>query len=299
MKRFGVTALLVCVASLAGVLAPAGARSTRKHKPVRPPGLTVGSRYLALGDSVTFGYQESGVVPAPNYDDPASFHGYPEQIGAELHVKVANAACPGETSTSLINQNGQSNSCENTPGAPTIGYRKLFPLHVHYTGSQLQYAVSFLRRHRRVRLVSLMIGANDYFVCAETTADGCAAPAERQRVVTTVSDNVKRILSEIRNKAHYTGQIVIVNYYSINYTVPLSNTITGLLNTTQDNAARPFHVVFADGFGSFERASEKSGGSPCIAGLLTQLGRPGSCGIHPSYAGQALLAQAVVRAIRR
>jgi lysophospholipase L1-like esterase len=299
VKRFRVTVVLMCVASLAGIAAPAGARSKKKHKSVHPPGLTVGSRYLALGDSVTFGYQESGVVPSPNYHDPASFHGYPEQIAAALHVKVANAACPGETSTSLINQNGQSNSCENTPGAPTIGYRKLFPLHVNYTGSQLQYAVSFLRRHPGVRLVSLMIGANDYFVCSETTADGCAAPAERQGVVSSVSGNVKRILTAVRVKAHYRGQIAIVNYYSINYTVPLSNEISALLNTTQDSAARPFHVVFADGFGIFQRASEKSGGSPCTAGLLTQLGSPGMCGIHPSYAGQALLAQALVRAIRR
>jgi hypothetical protein len=28
------------------------------------------------------------------------------------------------------------------------------------------------------------------------------------------------------------------------------------------------------------------------------LGKPGDCGVHPSYAGQALLAQAVEKAIR-
>jgi lysophospholipase L1-like esterase len=31
---------------------------------------------------------------------------------------------------------------------------------------------------------------------------------------------------------------------------------------------------------------------------VTQLGMPGKCGIHPSYAGQALLAQAVEDVIR-
>jgi hypothetical protein len=40
------------------------------------------------------------------------------------------------------------------------------------------------------------------------------------------------------------------------------------------------------------------GGNTCGAGLLTQLGKPGDCGIHPSYAGQALLAQALEKAIR-
>ena len=64
--------------------------------------VTAGSTYLALGDSVTFGYMEPGVVPAPDYHSAASFLAYPEQLGAELHLKVANAACPGETSASLI-----------------------------------------------------------------------------------------------------------------------------------------------------------------------------------------------------
>src|SRR5947208_20683 len=79
---------------------------------VRPP-VTPGSGYLALGDSVTFGYQEPQVVPAPNYQDAASFTGYPEQLGPQLKLNVANAACPGETSTSLINPKAKSNGCEN------------------------------------------------------------------------------------------------------------------------------------------------------------------------------------------
>ena len=54
----------------------------------------------------------------------------------------------------------------------------------------------------------------------------------------------------------------------------------------------------ADGYGELRTASLHSGGNTCQAGLLTQLGKPGSCGIHPSYAGQALLAQALEKAIR-
>ena len=59
------------------------------------PRVSRGSWYLALGDSVTFGYQEPFVVPAPDYHRAASFRGYPEQLGTELHLRVANAACPG------------------------------------------------------------------------------------------------------------------------------------------------------------------------------------------------------------
>jgi hypothetical protein len=56
--------------------------------------------------------------------------------------------------------------------------------------------------------------------------------------------------------------------------------------------------VVADGFGEFRRASAHSGRKPCTAGLLTQLST-GGCGVHPSYAGQGLLALAVERVIRR
>jgi lysophospholipase L1-like esterase len=284
-----------------GSLATAGAlaRSTQKASPVTPrTPVTVGSRYLALGDSVTFGYQESAVVPAPNYKDASSFLGYPELLGSELHLKVANAACSGETSSSLIDPSAQSNGCENTPGNPNVGYRKAFPLHVNYGGSQLAYALSYLRAHHDVRLVSLMIGANDAFVCQETTQDKCASASEQQAVAKTVTNNIHQILSTIRNKAHYSGQLAIVNYYSLDYSLPTSNAQTMFLNKVQDSAAKPFHVEIADGFGEWRAASVHSGGKPCTAGLLTQLGTPSKCGIHPSYSGQSLLAEALENAIR-
>lgn len=140
--------------------------------------------YLALGDSVTFGYQEPGVVPSPRYGDATSFVAYPELVGAALALKVVNAACPGETSASLIDPSAPSLGCENR-------FRRAFPLHVRYRGGQLAFAVRYLRHHHRaVRLVSLMIGANDLFRCQATTADGCAA--ELPRTLRRVGRNVDR-----------------------------------------------------------------------------------------------------------
>jgi lysophospholipase L1-like esterase len=169
--------------------------------------VTRGSWYLALGDSVTFGYQEPFVVPAPDYHRAASFRGYPEQLGTELHLRLANAACPGETSASLISGRPPSLGCEGA-------YRRRFDLHVRYRGSQLAYAVSFLRHHRHVRLVSLMIGANDLFLCQATLPDHCASPAERAATLARVSRNVGTILSAIRRRARYCGQLLVVNYYT-------------------------------------------------------------------------------------
>src|SRR2546430_1483955 len=218
------------------------------------PALTPGSRYLALGDSVTFGYQEANLVPAPNYHDASSFHGYPEQLGSQLRLQVANAACPGETSSSLINPRAVSNGCENTLGTGA-GYRTAFPLHLKYRGSQLAFGVSYLKTHRDVRLVSLMIGANDYFVCVETTRDACTAHPEQAAVLSKIAADVRVILSAIRHGAHYTGQLAIVNYYSLNYASALSSAQSSALNQVVNRAARPFGVEIADGFGQLRLAA--------------------------------------------
>jgi lysophospholipase L1-like esterase len=289
MKAWMARATLVSMALALGVAAPATAAS-------RPP-VTPGSTYLALGDSVTFGYQEPNTVPAPNYDNAASFLGYPEELGPQLKLKIANAACPGETSTSLINPHAESNGCENKLGkAP--GYRTKYPLHVPYKGSQLAFAIQFLRSHRSVRLVSLMIGANDLFLCQETTPDACLKPSEQRKTLAKVKSNIHTILSRLRNKAGYRGQLVIVKYYSLNYASALINGYSRELNQAEVSASKPFGVAIADGYGTFAKATQKSGGSACTAGLITQTPAPPKCGVHPTYAGSALLAQAVAKAVR-
>lgn len=297
----GATAL-TCASLLAGTLA-SGAQakkvsptkkntSTVKITPSTP--VTRGSGYLALGDSVSFGYMESTVTPAPDYTNAANFVGFPEVVASDLHLKLTNLACPGETSSSLINDKAQSNGCETSPNPSTPGYRAAFPLHVKYSGSQLSYAVKFLKKNPNVRLVTLMIGANDYFLCQETTADHCASPLEQIGVVGTVAKNVRKIVTTLRDRAHYNGQLVIVDYYSISSALA---TATAGLNKETNQAGHGFHIRVARAFSAFAQASAHSGGSACTAGLLTQLSS-GGCGIHPSSAGQTLLASTVIRATR-
>jgi len=283
----------MAAAVCAAVTVPA-ASSYAATRPAVPTVLSASAPYyLALGDSVTFGYRESDTVPPPNYEHAASFIGYPEDIEAAFGWHVANAACPGETSASLIVENVQSNGCENSPGGGP-GYRSVFPLHVRYAGTQLQYAVHFLHAHPTTRVVSLMIGANDLFLCEETTADGCAS--ELGSVLKQISFNVADILTVIRHEAKYTGKIVILNYYSLDYANPVDNAGSIALNQAMDRGARPFGVLIANGYAAFEKAALQSGGDTCAAGLLTQL-TGGGCGVHPSAAGQAVLALAVERVV--
>jgi lysophospholipase L1-like esterase len=289
--------LLSAAAASVLFIAPAVAAAKPKHKPSsKPLPVTRGSQYLALGDSVNFGYMEPQVVPPPDYSTASSLVGYPELVGSALHLQVANASCPGETSASLVNSSAPSNGCENRP-TPGVNYRQNFPLHVKYKGSQLAYAVSYLKTHHKVRLVSLMIGANDFFRCQETTADQCQSFPEQAQVAGAITSNIATILKAVRNQAHYNGQIVVLDYYSLSYANPVIAHQSQLLNGVENAAAKSFHVEYADGFGAFEAASGRSGSDPCKAGLLTQLST-GGCGVHPSYSGQAVLANAVEKAIK-
>jgi len=248
--------------------------------------------YLALGDSVAFGYVPPQAVPAPDYNDPSSFVGYPEDVARALHIRVANASCPGETTASFYIPGAQSNGCENSLGSST-GYRTLYPLHVSYRGTQLQFALKYLVLHRQTRLVTINIGANDVFLCQETTADGCTSPAEVQAVLQEIQANLTTIYTKIRDVAHYRGLLVALTYYSISYSDPAEVAGTEALNSAIASVTEKFGGKVADGFAAFEGPSAAFGGSPCAAGLLIKL-PDGTCNIHPSPTGHLLLARAIL-----
>src|SRR5215470_9602627 len=111
--------------------------------------------YLALGDSVAFGYS-----PLVDPSDPHNFSGYPTPAARTLGENLTNASCPGETSSHFIDLAGSDNGC----GA----FRANSPLHVAYSGTQLAFADSFLTSHPTTQLVSINIGANDLFVLQRT-----------------------------------------------------------------------------------------------------------------------------------
>lgn len=298
-RRTAVRILAVTAAASAALVT--GAASSSAAPVHRQPPVKTGSNYLALGDSVSFGYRESANLPYPNYSDAKSFVGYPEYVATALGLKVANASCAGETSSSFVTSNVVSNGCEANPVTHAPGYRTFFPLHVKYSGTQLSYAIHYLKTHRNTRLVSLMIGANDGFVCRKVTTDKCAK--ELPKVLKQVKANVRIILNGIRYQAHYRGQIVILNYYSLDYTDPAQVAQSKLLNAAQDSGARPYNVSIADGYGIFKAAAAQVGGNTCTAGLITTLtpapAPPASpCGIHPSIGGQSLLAVAVEKVIK-
>jgi lysophospholipase L1-like esterase len=251
--------------------------------------------YLALGDSVAFGYVPPDAVPAPNYHNPSSFLGYPEFLARHLHRAVANASCPGETTESMLVVGAPSNGCENSPGSP-VGYRTLYPLHVNYRGTQISYADHFLRAHRHTQLVTIDIGANDVFLCQETTADQCTSQAELIAVASEITTNLGTIFHDLRVAGGYRGPIVVLTYYSLSYSDPVQIAAAEFLDSVIASATTANGGIVADGFTAFQGPSEAFGGDPCAAGLLIKL-PDGTCNIHPSHAGAKQLAKAIARAI--
>lgn len=242
--------------------------------------------YLALGDSYAFGFS-----PLLDPSSAANFHGYADILGRALDLNVTNAACPGETSGSMISGTPPDNGCHEFYPVP-------FPRHVLYSGSQLDFAVNFLRTHDHVDLVTVQIGGNDLLVL-ETQCLGDATciinglpTAEAQ-----MAANLTAIYSKIRNQAHYRGTIVDVSYFAFNYNDPAMLAVARSLDGVEAAVAERFHVRVADVLGAFARASAPSG-IPCLAGLQVQL-PTGGCDIHPSAAGQAVYANAILEVVPR
>jgi lysophospholipase L1-like esterase len=242
-----------------------------------------------------FGYRESNNLPTPDYSNASNFRGYPEDVAAALGLNLTNAACPGETTSSMIKKTAESNGCENRYDPTTTqqvagGYRSAYPLHTSYKRSQLGFAELFLKRHPNTRLVTLTIGANDGFLCQAKTDDGCLS--EFGTLLAQIRKNVDTILKGIRGTG-YAGQIVLLNYYSLDYS---NNGLTGeidVINSNLAQAAKPYRVRIASAFDAFKAATDQDGGDVCGAQLVTVL-TDSSCGVHPSIQGSALLAQTVM-----
>jgi lysophospholipase L1-like esterase len=250
------------------------------------------SRYLALGDSVAFGYTPPAVTLPGTYLNAANFVGYPEMVARELELKDANASCSGEATGGFISLNSTNdNGCR--------AYRTYYPLHVTYTSSQLDYAVAFLHRHRHAtKLVTIDLGANDVFhlqTLCKTAANpaGCVTTG-LPGVLFTMQANLGHIFAALRATG-YEGKIVALTYYALVYDAA-GQYGAALLNNPMINAAQPFNVRIASGFDAFKPFAAAHGGSSCAAGLLIALGG-GLCDVHPTPFGHAVLAAAVIHAL--
>jgi len=244
--------------------------------------------YLALGDSVTFGYNPTVAVDLDNY------HGYPEFVSDGVHAKVANASCVGESSGSFL-----------ILGAPDLGcnqWKQLgLPMWVPYTGTQMDYAVAYLRSNPNPKLVTINIGGNDLGLLQLNCANDVNCElAGLPGVLAAYGRNLLTIFTRLRLEAGYRGPIVLLTYYAFDYRPASAAQLAAFIamNGTASGIATAFGAKVADGFNAFLVASIPFGGDPCAAGLLIPL-PDGTCNIHPSLAGQKLLANTILNVVKK
>jgi len=233
--------------------------------------------YLALGDSVAFGFN-----PLVFHSDPTdtdAYIGYPEVLSKH----VVNASCSGETSGSLV---------VGPPDNGCAGFRSVAPLHVRYTGTQLAFAVAYIRAHPDTTLVTIDIGANDLFILLQTCAGSSSCFAAGFPVMLSrLASNLTAIYGSLR-AAGFRGHLVALTYYVTDYNDQNAVAALGAINTVVTAVTTAFGGRVADGFAAFQREAMEAGGDSCKAGLLIRL-PTGGCDIHPSRLGRMLLARAV------
>jgi lysophospholipase L1-like esterase len=246
--------------------------------------------YLALGDSAVFPFLQEGGY---EWEYATNFVGYADWTGLALGLTMVNASCPGETTGSYLDFYAPDNGCRY--------YRLLFPLHVVYDrveSTQSDFATAFLTQDRYVALVTIQLGANDLSLleqkcksnpqCIENGAPQVFAKAEA---------NMQTALAQLRATG-YSGPIVIVNYYSIDYTNQFVTELIVGLNQAITAPAPAYGAVVADVFSAFKGAAMagRARGDTCRAGLLNAHNpqtQPWSCDIHASQSGHKLIAQTI------
>jgi lysophospholipase L1-like esterase len=208
-------------------------------------------------------------------------------------LNVVDAGCPGETTSSFISSTGPDNGCRP--------YRTHFPLHVVYgsaKSTQLAFATGFLQHHSDTGLVTINLGANDLFLLEqECNGDPTCIENGAPQVFATAAANMQTILAGLRATG-YNGAIVIVNYYSLDYSNQFVTELTAGLNQAISAPAPAYGAVVADVFSAFQAAVSNpfAAGNTCVGGLLNASNPPTSpptCDVHPSQSGHKLIAQVI------
>ncbi len=234
--------------------------------------------YMALGDSISFGYQ-------PNLDFSSGFAddvlNYLRQTEGQAGVTtLVNYACVGETTATMI-QGG------------CIGR---YAHKGSYTGAQLTAAVNFLSKDRnrgRVSPVTLEIGANDLLPDWDTVT--CSAGPNAATDLTAMDRNLTQAILPELTKALTTptgaqaGDLLLLNYYNPFARVcPNSAPFIQTFNNHLQADAAQFKVPVVDVYAAFDS------GAGMASNICTYTWYCSSShDIHPTNKGYEVIAEAV------
>jgi lysophospholipase L1-like esterase len=269
------------VLSFLGVAIAAAARAQPQEPPPQfnPPK----NYYLALGDSITYGYQQfKALAGLP----PSAFNtGYVDVFGARLReiqpgIIIVNYSCPGESTQSFVDGN-------------CIWTQTGHLLHDSYSGTQLQAALEFLAAHPgQVSPISLSLFSNDLpMLLGPCTFNGQIDPACVQNHVSGfiegLTSRISAILSQLRSEAPNSEIIVIGGVDEFLNALSFADPLYQVFNAALAQTAAANRVRFVDPFPIFNPQGDLSREIQTIC-ALTLLCRDGDG--HPSDAGYQALA---------
>jgi lysophospholipase L1-like esterase len=265
---------------LAGILV-IGTANPGVSQPVHGPK----QYYLALGDSITFGYQaykqEAGLPPS------AFNTGYVDVFGEHLReiqpgITVVNYGCPGESTRSFLK-------------GPCLWTEFGQQLHDSFTGRQLDAALSFLRAHPgEVSPITLTLwGNNVREFSAACQGDGTCIQNGAVKFIDDLSKDLLKILRALRKEAPDADIIVTGTWDSFIDDLEFVDPLFQLLNASMAAAAASEGVRFADPFPLFNPQGDRQREIETLCALLLLCTpQPDS---HPSDMGYQVLGDLVWR----
>jgi lysophospholipase L1-like esterase len=274
-------AAVVLILGLAALLGNA-AIASRSSQPASP---SPQAYYLALGDSLTYGYQPNRANGAP----PSAFDtGFVDVFGARLRtlspkLQVVNYGCPGETTVTFTRG-----------GCPAFADH--MKLHDSFRGSQLKAALSFLRAHPgQVSPITVTLWGNDWFAVLLDTCKGKVACVRKHgpKAIAALGTRLTSIVKRLRTAAPG-AEIVVTGAWNPDpaQLKPLKGTYRSL-NASIARAAAASHAGLAKMGPAFNPPGTLRAQKArlCARTFICSKGDP-----HPTNAGYRAMADAFMTA---
>jgi lysophospholipase L1-like esterase len=218
---------------------------------------TAGSTYLALGDSLAYGYHAAQFEAEYPNINPAKFEGGYVQDFAKLlkltnpKLQVINDGCPGETTETLIKGSGIGGFCAG--GATGKPFPYFFLHHSYGTHtSQLADALAILKENPNVSPITLDIGANDLLQylatkCGFPTGFTCTE-AQVATLFAKTAGNVAAILGQLHAAAPKAELIMVGIYdpYPLTLPAPGADKVLAEFDSGLETAAKAEGASFVN-----------------------------------------------------
>ena len=239
--------------------------------------------YLALGDSITFGYQaykHAAGLP------PSAFNtGYVDVFADHLReiqpaITIVNYGCPGESTRSFLK-------------GPCLWTEFGEQLHDDFSGRQLDAAVNFLRAHPgQVSPITITLwGNNVREFSAKCQGDAACIENGAFKFIDDLTKDLTKILRALRKEAPDADIILTGTWDSFIDALEFADPLFQLMNASIAAAAAAERVRFADPFPLFNPQGDLQREMQNVCSLLLLCTpQPDS---HPSDVGYRVLGDLV------